>query len=239
MRPVKHVLMPVIMSYQDEKQAAAVAVLEHIHEGNIVGLGTGSTAAFAVSGLAEKVRAGLKIRGIPTSIQTHELATRLGIPLTTLDEFQQIDVAFDGADEVDPKLQLIKGAGGAFLREKIVASAAKKFIILADHTKIVSVLGKAPVPVEVVPFAQTLVAKEVEALGAKIKVRTDSSGGVYVTDEHHHILDCYFGKIDDPASLASKLDQIPGLVEHGLFINRADVVLVGRGREVEELRKSK
>jgi ribose 5-phosphate isomerase A len=227
------------MSQENEKQAAARASMEFIHDGDIVGLGTGSTAALAVKALAERVRAGLEIRGIPTSVQTQQLAASLNIPLTTLDEFQQIDLAFDGADEVDPNLQLIKGAGGAFLREKIIASAAKKFIILADHTKIVDVLGKAPVPVEVVPFAQALVGKEVAALGATLKVRAQASGEPYVTDEHHHILDCGFGRIDDPADLARKLQAIPGVVAHGLFIDRADVVLVGRGSEVQVMRRAK
>ena len=148
------------MANDREKEAAARASLRFVRDGDIVGLGTGSTAAYAVRFLGEQVRAGLKIRGIPTSVHTQELAARLGIPLTTLDEIQQIDVTIDGADEVDPGLQLIKGGGGALLREKIVASASRKFVIIADSTKQVAMLGKFPVPVEVIKFAEALVAKE-------------------------------------------------------------------------------
>src|ERR1700690_1908064 len=154
------------MSNEAEKESAGRASVSFVREGDIVGLGTGSTAAYAVRFLAERVRAGLNIRGIPTSMLPQQLAAGLGIPLTTLDEFQQIDVTIDGADEVDPELRLIKGGGGAFLREKIIASASRKLVIIADSTKLVSVLGKAPVPVEVIPFAQALVAKEVAAMGA-------------------------------------------------------------------------
>jgi ribose 5-phosphate isomerase A len=220
-----------------EKQAAARASLKFVQDGQIVGLGSGSTAAYFVRFLAERVQAGLKIRGIPTSIQTQQLAASLGIPLTSLEEFQQIDVAVDGADEVDADLQLIKGGGGAFLREKIIASAARRFVIIADSSKQVAVLGKFAVPVEVVPFAQKLVAKEVEALGASVKVRSAASGKPYVTDEGHHILDCHFGRIPDPAKIGEQLESIPGVVEHGLFVNMADAVLIARGEQVEELRR--
>ena len=163
-----------------EKEAAARASVRFVRDGDIVGLGTGSTAAYAVRFLGERVQAGLKIRGIPTSIHTQELAASLGIPLTTLDEVQQIDVTIDGADEVDPHLRLIKGGGGALLREKIVASATKKLVIIADSSKQVSMLGKFPVPVEVIKFAEALVAKEIAELGAVVKtplgfLRTASS----------------------------------------------------------------
>ncbi len=227
------------MSQDAEKAAAAQASLRFVEDGQIVGLGSGSTAAYAVRFLGEKVRAGLKIRGIPTSIGTQHLAASLGIPLATLDQFQEIDVTIDGADEVDPQLSLIKGGGGAFLREKIIASASRQLVIIGDSSKPVPMLGKFPVPVEVVPFAQALVAKEIAALGATIKVRPDSSGKVFVTDEGHHILDCFFGQIPDPAALALKLEDIPGAVEHGLFIGMADVVLIGRDSGVEELRAAR
>jgi ribose 5-phosphate isomerase A len=223
------------MSYDAEKEAAARASLRFVHDGDIVGLGTGSTAAFAVRLLAERVQSGLKIRGIPTSAHTRDLAASLGIPLTTLDEFQQIDVTIDGADEIDPQLCLIKGGGGAFLREKIIASASRQLVIIADSTKPVPVLGKAPVPVEVVPFAQALVAKEVAALGATVNLRQNSEGATFVTDEGHHVLDCHFVEIPDPAALARKLESIAGFVEHGLFIGMASVVLVGRPSGVQEL----
>jgi ribose 5-phosphate isomerase A len=228
--------MPTTKEQDAEKQAAARAGLKFVQQGQTVGLGSGSTAAYFVRFLAERVRAGLKVCGIPTSIQTQQLAASLGIPLTTLDDCQQIDVAIDGADEVDPHLQLIKGGGGAFLREKIIASAAKRFVIIADSSKRVTILGKFAVPVEVVPFAQKLVAKEVEALGASVQLRTQAAGQTYVTDEGHHILDCHFGPIPDPAKLALQLESIPGVVEHGLFVNMADVVLIATGEEVTEMR---
>ena len=149
-----------------EKAAAARASLRFVRDGMTLGLGTGSTAAHAVRFLGEQVRAGLKVRGIPTSVHTQELAASLGIPLTTLDECQQIDVDIDGADEFDPQLHLIKGGGGALLREKIIASASRQVVIIADSSKQVAVLGEFPLPVEVIPFAQPLVAKRITALGA-------------------------------------------------------------------------
>ena len=158
------------MADDQEKEVAARASLRFVRDGDIVGLGTGSTAVYAVRFLGERVKAGLKIRGIPTSVHTQELAASLGIPLTTLDEVQEIDVTIDGADECDPQLRLIKGGGGALLREKIVASATKKFVIIADSSKQVPVLGKFPVPVEVIKFAEALVAKKIAAMGAAVKV---------------------------------------------------------------------
>jgi len=224
------------MANDSEKEAAARASMQFVRDGNIVGLGSGSTAAYAVRFLAERVQAGLQIRGIPTSNQTRDLAASLAIPLATLDEFQQIDVTVDGADEVDPNLCLIKGGGAAFLREKIIASASRQLVIIVDSGKLVPVLGKFPLPVEVVPFAQALVTKEITALGASIRVRMDSAGKPFVTDEGHHILDCHFGQIPDPALLSRKLKDIPGVMEHGLFVGMAKVVLVGRNSGVQELR---
>jgi ribose 5-phosphate isomerase A len=225
------------MADDQEKQAAARASLRFVRDGDVVGLGTGSTAAYAVRFLAEHVHAGLKIRGIPTSVRTKELAKTAGIPLTTLDEVQCIDVTIDGADEFDPQLNLIKGGGGALLHEKIVASASRLLVIIADSSKQVPVLGKFPLPVEVVPFAQVLVARKIEALGAKVKIRQTAEGKPFLTDEHHHILDCHFGQIADPPALARKLEAIPGVVEHGLFIGMANVVLVARNGNVQELRR--
>jgi ribose 5-phosphate isomerase A len=220
-----------------EKAAAARASLRFVQDGNIVGLGTGSTAAYAVRFLGERVQAGLKIRGIPTSVQTKELAAGIGIPLTTLDEFQQIDVTIDGADEFDPQLHLIKGGGGALLREKIIASASRQLVIIADSSKQVAMLGKFPLPVEVIPFAQPLVARRIAALGATVKVRKDGKGNPFVSDEGHHILDCSFGQIPDPPALARTLSDMPGVVEHGLFIDLASRVLVAKGENVTELRR--
>lgn len=220
-----------------EKAAAARASLRFVRDGNIVGLGTGSTAAYVVRSLGEKVRAGLKIRCIPTSVHTRDLAASVGISLTTLDEFQQIDVTIDGADEFNPQLQLIKGGGGALLREKIIASASRQVVIIADSSKQVGVLGKFPLPVEVIPFAERLIAKRITALGATVKLRQDANGNPFVSDEGHHILDCSFGQIPDPPALARLLSDMPGIVEHGLFVGLASVVLVATGEKVAEFRR--
>ena len=225
------------MSNDQEKQAAARASLQFVKDGQVVGLGSGSTASHFIKLLGEKVNHGLRVRGIPTSVRSRELAESLGIPLTTLDECQEIAVTVDGADEVDPQLRLIKGGGGALLREKIVASATKQMVVVADATKQVERLGKFPLPVEVIRFAQALVAKRITALGAEVALRTQADGQPYVTDEHNHILDCRFGEIRDPDQLARQLSDMPGVVEHGLFIGMASVVLVARGSEIVELRR--
>ena len=225
------------MANDQEKEAAARASLQFVKDGQVVGLGTGSTAAYFIKLLGEKVKNGLQVRGIPTSDRSRELAESLGIPLTTLDECQEIAVTVDGADEVDPQLRLIKGGGGAMLREKIVASATKQLVIVADATKQVPVLGKFPLPVEVIQFAQALVAKRITALGAQVSVRTNADGTPYVTDERNHILDCRFGQIADADTLARQLSEMPGVVEHGLFIGMASVVIFARGNEIVELRR--
>ena len=225
------------MANDQEKEAAARASLEFIEDGQVVGLGTGSTAAYFIQLLGEKVKAGLRVRGIPTSIRSKELAESLGIPLTTLDECQDIDVTVDGADEVDPQLRLIKGGGGAMLREKIVASATKKMVVVADASKQVRHLGKFPLPVEVIGFAQALVAKKIAAMGARVVERQDASGKPYVTDERHHILDCHFGEMRDPDRLAQELSAMPGVVEHGLFIGMASVAIFARGNQIEQWRR--
>ena len=220
-----------------EKEAAARASLQFVKDGQVVGLGTGSTAAFFIKLLGEQVQNGLRVRGIPTSTRSRDLALSLGIPLTTLDECQEIAVTVDGADEVDPQLRLIKGGGGALLREKIVASATKQLVIVADASKQVPVLGRFPLPVEVIRFAQALVAKRIAALGAQVQLRTEPDGTPYVTDERNHILDCSFGQIPDADGLAQELSAMPGVVEHGLFIGMAGVALFARGSEIVELRR--
>jgi ribose 5-phosphate isomerase A len=225
------------MANDQEKEAAARASLKYIQEGQVVGLGTGSTAAYFIKLLGERVKQGLRIRGIPTSDRSRELALSLGIPLTTIDECQEIAVTVDGADEVDPQLRLITGGGGALLREKIVASATQKLVIVADATKQVAKLGKFPLPVEVIRFAQALVMKRIELLGARVTLRKNQDGTPYVTDENNHILDCCFGEIRDPDGLARELSEMPGVVEHGLFIGMASVVLFARGSEIVELKR--
>jgi ribose 5-phosphate isomerase A len=224
------------MANEAEKEGAGRAAAGLVRDGDVVGLGTGSTAYFAVVALGERVKAGLRIIGIPTSVQTAELARAVGIPLTTLDEHPEIDITIDGADEVDPRLNLIKGGGGALLREKVVASASKKMVVVADSGKIVPVLGKFPLPVEVIAFARTVVERKIASLGGSPKLRTRSDGSPYLTDNGNQILDCSIGKIGDPAALALTLSNIPGIVEHGLFIGLAKLALVGRGDLVEEMR---
>src|SRR5438270_6422199 len=164
-----------------EKQVAARAAAQLVDEGDIVGLGSGSTSEYAVRFLAERVREGLKIVGIPTSQKTKHLAEQLGIPLATLDEHPKMDIDIDGADEIDPQLNLIKGGGGAFLREKIIASVSKRFVVIGDSAKQVSRLGKFPLPVEVIPFAESLIKPQIEALGASVGLRQYAYGNPYVT----------------------------------------------------------
>jgi ribose 5-phosphate isomerase A len=224
------------MANQNEKELAGRAAAELVVSGNIVGLGTGSTAYFAVVALGERVKSGLKIIGIPTSIATAELARAVGIPLSTLVTHPEIDITIDGADEIDSQLRLIKGGGGALLREKIIATASKKMVVVADSSKLVPALGKFPLPVEIIPFASAVLEKKITALGASCKLRTRSDGSAFVTNEGHHILDCSFGKIANPPALARTLNDMPGVVEHGLFIGIAKVALVGKGSSVAEIR---
>lgn len=220
-----------------EKIAAGRASVKYVSDGQIVGLGTGSTAVHAIAALGERVGQGLKILGIPTSQRSKELAEKLGIPLTTLDQHHHIDVTIDGADEADPSLNLIKGGGGALLREKIIASASRFYVIVADSSKRVTRLGRFPLPVEVIPFAQALVAAEITRMGASVTLRQYAYGNPYVTDEGHHILDCRFGEMADPAAVGRVLDTMPGVVEHGLFIGMADVIVFGEpGGVVEQKR---
>jgi ribose 5-phosphate isomerase A len=226
------------MANEQEKEAAARASLRFIKDGQVVGVGTGSTAACFIKTLGERVKSGLRIRGIPTSEHSRKQAASLGIPLTTLDECPEIDVTVDGADEIDPQLRLIKGGGGALLREKIVASASKQVVIVADSSKKVPVLGKFGLPVEVIKFAQAVVKKEIEALGARVSLR-HVNGQPFLTDENNYIFDCHFGEIVDPEKLARQLSDMPGIVEHGLFIGLASVALIAEGNELLELRARK
>lgn len=215
------------MAQVDEKTPAARAAVALVESGMVVGLGTGSTAMIAIQMLGERVKEGLEIKGIPTSANTAKLAKEVGIPLTTLEHEPTIDIDIDGADEVDPSLYLIKGGGGALLHEKIVASASKKVVIIVDSSKLVRCLGKFRLPIEIVPFSYGLVKKRITKLKASSELRKHANGQIFRTDEGNWILDCDFGFIDDPPALAKKLSTIPGIVEHGLFIDLVDVVLVG------------
>ncbi len=207
---------------------AAEQSLAHVESGMVVGLGSGTTAAEMVRRLGARVRAGLSIRGLPTSAATEALARAEGIPLVTLADVRALDVAIDGADEVDPRGQMIKGRGGAFLREKLIARAARRLVILVDARKLVPQLGaNAPVPVEVVPFALPVVEADVAKLGARPTLRRDASGAPYLTDSQNLVLDCAFGPLADPEALAARLDGVVGLVEHGLFVGFSPTVIVG------------
>lgn len=218
-----------------QKAAAARAALRLVEPGMILGLGTGSTAGHFVRALGEQVRAGLEVRGVPTSRATAELAQAVGVPLIDPDAVPCIDLAVDGADEVDPRLRLVKGGGGALLREKIVAAAARRFVVVADAEKLAPRLGRFPLPVEVTPFAAGLTAGRVrrvlEEAGCprqEVAVRQARLGGPFVTDGGNWILDCQCQSILEPELLADRLAGLPGVVEHGLFLGMAAQVLLGR-----------
>ena len=211
------------------KQLAAEAAVELVGADMLIGLGTGSTSTYFIQALGRRIQQGLRIAGaVCTSHATEQLAHSLGIPLTTLDEHPELDLAIDGSDEIDGQLRLIKGGGGALLREKIVASAARRFIIIGDVTKQVSYLGQHfPLPIEVVPFALTPVRRRLDALGARAQLRLQA-GQPYVTENSNAILDCSFAQgIPDPDNLNARLRAIVGVVETGLFINIAHQAIIG------------
>jgi len=220
------------MDVDVQKRAAAARALEFVRPGMRLGLGTGSTAKHFVELLAERVRTGLDVIAVPTSEATRSDAERLGVPLTNLDETPALDLTVDGADEIAPDLSLIKGGGGALLREKIVASASARMIVIADESKWVSALGRFPLPVEVVPFGLGATQRAVEAAAAAAGcagpalLRRAKDGHAFVTDSGHWILDAAFERIADPKSLAERLDGITGVVEHGLFIGLAHAAVV-------------
>jgi ribose 5-phosphate isomerase A len=222
------------------KQKAAHEAVKHVQNGHIVGLGSGSTAAYAIEQLGERVRREkLQILGVPTSYQALMLAAHCGIPITTLDEHSHLDVAIDGADQVDNALNLIKGMGGALTREKIVASAASQFIVIADETKLVKKLGTDhPVPVEVLPFALSpSLAKMHEMNGQPIVRDAKGKVGPLVTDNGNFIVDVDFGPIDNPAALNSRLKLIPGVVETGLFVGMTQIGYIGTEKSVKRLQR--
>jgi ribose 5-phosphate isomerase A len=222
------------------KAAAAQTAIGMLEDGMIVGLGTGSTASFALRMLGRRVTEGLRIIGIPTSEQTDQEARRLGIPLSTLEEHDHIDLTIDGADEVEVgTLALLKGRGGALLREKIIASASERLIIIVDETKLVDRLGiKSPVAVEVVPFGWHATAMKLGNLVASLERRTTSEGAPFITDGGHYILDCACGGIEDPDDLQRQLDRTVGVVEHGIFLDLASQVIVGGSHGVRVLQRT-
>lgn len=217
------------------KQQVGKAAADRVQSGSVIGLGTGSTTAFAIQFLGERLKSGeLKdIKGIPTSFQASVLAKQHGIPLTTLDEVDKIDIAIDGADEVDPQHNLIKGGGAAHTREKVVDSLAAQFIVVVDSSKLVDPLGSTfAVPVEVLPMAIAPVMRAVEKLGGKPELRMGvKKDGPVITDQGNMVLDVKFDAIDHPAELEKTLNNIPGVLENGLFVGVADLILVG---EIED-----
>ena len=225
------------------KRQAAERALALVQPGMKLGLGSGSTLKIFIELLGERVKSGLSIVTVPTSEAVREQAMALGIPVTTLEQEPYLDLTIDGADELDEELRLIKGGGGALLREKIVATASARFVIIADHTKKVEHLGRFPLPVEVVPFGLTATRNMIQTLAADVgckgemTVRLQPDGEPFITDGGHYILDCAFGHIPDPDALADSLQIVPGVVEHGLFIGLADAAFVaGRdGVEVIEI----
>jgi ribose 5-phosphate isomerase A len=217
---------------QELKKAAAIRAVDYVRDGMRVGLGTGSTAEYALGELGARVAQGLQIIGVPTSERTAALARQLGIPLTTLEECPELDLTIDGADEVDPlTLDVIKGLGGALLREKIVALASKIEVLVVDESKVVQRLGEhTPVPVEVVQFGWTQTHSALAALGCDPQRRVTGQGQPYVTDSGNYLLDCRFPGIDNPGGLAARIKRITGVVEHGLFVGIAcRVVVAGEG----------
>jgi ribose 5-phosphate isomerase A len=221
------------------KKDAALAAVKHVKDGFIVGLGSGSTAAYAIDALGERVKKeNLKILGVPSSYQAFSLAVQNKIPITTLEEHPTVDVNIDGADQIDPQLNLIKGMGAALTREKIVAAASKLNIIIADEKKKAKVLGENnhPVPMEVLPFAISLVIRKLEGMGGKPVLReTKGKLGPVISDNGNAIMDVTFGPIADAAKLAREMKLIPGVVETGLFIGLIDIVYVGAVAGVEKL----
>lgn len=214
------------MNKEKEKENAALAAVAFIEDHMVVGLGTGSTAYYAITAIAERVKNGLQIKAVPTSEETATLARSLGIPLTDINAVDAIDITIDGADEFTKEKYMIKGGGGALLREKIVAAKTKKEIIIADASKLVDHLGKFKLPIEVIPFARGYVMEELRKLELKAAVRP------FITDEGNNIIDVAYGKIEDPVALSAQLNEIIGVVTHGLFINLAFNILMGEGDQV-------
>ncbi len=216
------------MEKEDLKKLAAEKALEQIEDGMIIGLGTGSTIVYSLKKLGELVKEGLNIKGIPTSIRTQRIAKDLQIPLTTLEENPVIDLTIDGADEVDSNLNLIKGGGGALAREKIVAYNSKKLVIIIDDSKIVKALGiDCALPVEVLKFGWTSTKRALEEFGCNVELRKVMGEEPFITDNSNYVLDCDFERIENPVQVEIDINNIPGVVENGLFVGLVDEVIVG------------
>lgn len=221
------------MPAEEQKRAAAEAAVAEVAEGMVVGLGTGSTAAFAIEALGRRVRDGLAVTAVATSERTAAAAAAAGIRVIDMGDVAVLDLAIDGVDEIDPWCRAIKGAGGAMLREKVIAAAARRMVAIADASKPVAQLGARPVPVEVLPLARAFVARAIGELGGAAVVRTDAAGAPIATDGGNPILDASFGPIEDAAALATALSAVPGILGHGLFVSEIDAVYVASDHGVE------
>ena len=210
-----------------QKRTAAAAAVAEIMPGMIVGLGTGTTATFAITAIATLIKTGIEIQAVATSVATEAAARAVGIPTINFSEVDTVDLCIDGVDEIDLQLRAVKGAGGAMLREKIVASASTRMIAIADASKLVARIGGKRVPLEVLPYALSYVLKEVRAAGATASVRCDSHGNTVITDQSNIIVDCDFGLIMDPTALSTYLSKIAGVLGHGLFFDQIDVLYLG------------
>lgn len=224
------------------KKNAALEAVKHVKDKFVIGLGSGSTAAYAIEEIGNRVkRENLHVLGVPTSYQSFMLAVKNGIPITTLEEYPALDLTIDGADQIDDELNLIKGMGGALAREKVVASASKKFVIVADERKKVKILGENshPVPIEVLPFAVQTVMLKIKEIGGKPVIRESvKKVGPVVTDNGNFVVDANFGLIHDPTELERKLKMLPGVVETGLFVKMANIVYLGKRSGIEKLEAS-
>lgn len=219
-----------------EKKIAAEAAVDYIKDGMIIGLGSGSTVNYMIRKLGERVKEGLNVQGIPSSKKTEKLANEVGVPLIDFSSVEHIDLGIDGADEVDGNLNLLKGGGGSLVREKIVARSTEKFIVIADQSKAVKSLGEFPLPVEVVQFGWEITAKSIADFGTEPVIRI-RDGKPFVSDNGNYILDCKFGNISKPNELHEKLKLLTGVIETGLFMNMADIVIIGRDDSIEVLTK--
>jgi ribose 5-phosphate isomerase A len=232
------------MDAREMKIKAAAAALAHVENGMRLGIGTGSTAEEFVRLLAEKVADGFRVEGVPTSERTARLCVELGVPLKSLDELPELDLTIDGADEVDARLTLIKGGGGALLREKIVAAASSRVIVIADESKLVETLGAFALPIEVNIFGLVATRIAIEKTASKLGLSgsldlRQAGDGNFTTDGGHYIIDASFGRIPDAEALSSQLNAIPGVVEHGLFLNMAALAIIAGPAGVRELRATR
>lgn len=226
------------MAENDAKRAAAEAAIAEVRDDMLVGLGTGSTAAYAIAGLGRRIAGGLRMSAVATSLATETAARAAGIPLLPFEDVSQVDIAIDGADEIDPAFRAIKGGGGALLREKVVAASARRMICIVDASKTVRQLGAHPLPIEVLPFARSFVSEAVRGLGGEPRLRLGPTGEPARSDQGNLLIDCVFGPIADPEALAAALSDIPGMLGHGLFLREIDALVIGGPNGIERRERS-